>query len=298
MSFSCQTYVRSSQDFAPDIRIAKSKSNINQNISVTSSFPVNGFSYGSGLNLDLKTGNSPYAPNLPTNLYSRECVKLLKVRSTSYKNDGSGETMRIYNYQNGLLVSSYYSASDVDPNETYKYDILGRCIKEGKEFVFIYPGDQTADVMERQVYYKGNYHSTERISVFVDGYEINIKQANGQESSHRFIYENSLLSQVTQINITEGREWDWFYFKYENGLITEIINATAKKDDIRSITKIISYAGSHILIMEIQNFRQGHVELTEIWKFANYDEYGNWQDAACYSEGILKKKHHRDIEYN
>lgn len=291
----CKTNAQDNQDSEHDVRVAESNIGTEQQRVLQKAF-----SYSSGLNLDLKSGNSPYAPNLPTNVYSRENIASLKITETDYRiHIGSRETIRIYKYRNGLLLSSYYDASDVDPHETYEYDESGRRIKEGRYFTFSYPESQGPDEIERTVYYMGNYHFTEKIKVLTNGYEVYRGQSNGRESAVHFIYQGGLLRKVIQINITENREWNWFDFNYdEKGLLREIVNATSRKDDIRAITRIIAYDRENIAQMELQVFRQGRMESTEIWTFLNYDEYGNWRYAECYSRNELRLSYHREIEYN
>jgi hypothetical protein len=296
-----QTYTQEENTLVTSVELENTTS---QNNDFNLDLLEKGLSNRSIDSVDLLTGNSPSTPNSYLNFFEREKVITLTINETRYNDeyakDGIREIQRINRYENELLISSYYSLHDIDPNELYDYDSLGRRIKSGRDFTYSYSENNIPNERERTVYLRGKYHSTEIIRVTENGYEVYTRRSDGSEASRKFIYENGLLMHIISGYPKEGYEWNWVDFTYENALLNDIVVATSKKDDIRSITKVLAYDGNNMLEMEQHRFfQQGTVEVLEHWKFMNYDEHGNWHDAECYSnDGILTMKYHRDIEYN
>jgi hypothetical protein len=247
-----------------------------------------GFSYEGIDSLDIETGNNIVALENYRNLYHREMINTFIVLN--------GEEMILKNiYQNGLLITSYSSRNDTEPEYSCIYDENNRIIKSGREWTYEYIDGKVVGTMERKVYYFGELYRIEQLNAQINGYEA-ITNSNGYEQSVRYVKADGRIELI--IRKADGRESNWDTFTYDNECVKQIITATNTKDDIRKIRTVIKRQGENIQELEIKYFRNNLCESIEYWTFSNYDEYGNWHNAKWNSSLGFNEEYYRNIEYN
>jgi hypothetical protein len=255
--------------------------------------PESGFSYSDVDPVDIETGN--YIVNLESyrNFYHREKVRMFVVNRV-----GDNQIMLKNNYQNGLLMSSYSSMSDTNPEYTCKYDEKGRILRSGIEWTYEYPHGDSVGGIERKVYFFEEPYRIEKIKALMNGYEvITITIIDKYEVSVRYIKNNGLIEMI--IRKANGRERNWDIFVYDDDKnIKQITTFTNTRDDLRKTRTVIRRQGKNIQELEIKYFKNDLCEFTENWTFSNYDDYGNWHNAEWNSNLGFGEKYYRDFEYN